>query len=107
MAGDMEHFDGGDGGDDGESGDIEHRPLPPEEYVTPRLDYLTYEVYPRASEIWRDTGVGYVFVGARFHVPDAQATRAALSLYDIDRETRRALKIMAGRGHFDLLPGED
>lgn len=105
----MEPYDGDDGGDDGDddAGEIERKPLPPEEFVAPRLDYLATEVYPRASEIWREMGTGYVFVGARFHIPEVQATRAALGLYHIDRETRRALKIMAGRGRFDLPPDED
>ena len=82
-------------------GPIGRRPLPSDEYVAPRLDYLTKEVFPRAIETWHEIADGFVFVGARLFVPEAQATRAALTLYDIDREARRAIRIIAGRGYFE------
>jgi hypothetical protein len=77
------------------------RSLPPEEFVTPRVEFLTHEVYPRAKTLWDDLGGGSVFLEARLHVPEAQASRAALTLYDIDREARRAVRIIVGRGIFD------
>jgi hypothetical protein len=105
MADDIDRFGNGDDEDGDEDEDvgtaIERRELPSEEYIAPRLDYLTTEVFPRAAEIWNETGTGYVFVDTRLHIPDAQASRAALSLYEIDRETRRALQIIAGRGRYE------
>jgi hypothetical protein len=86
---------------------VDRRSLPPEEFVNPRVDYLTTEVFPRASELWREIAPGFVFIEARLHVPEAQATRAALTLYDIDREARRAVRIIAGRGRYEPGVGEE
>jgi hypothetical protein len=86
---------------DGVADSRDRRSLPPDEFVNPRIEYLTTRVYPRASEFWREIGSGFVFVEARLHVPHDQATRAALTLYDIDREARRAVRIIAGRGRFE------
>jgi hypothetical protein len=78
----------------------DRRSVPPEEYVAPRLSYLETSVFPRTSVLWRDIGSGFVFVEAVLRSPDQQASRAALALYDIDREARRAARIVAGRGDY-------
>lgn len=77
------------------------REVPSEQYVAPRVEFLSNEVYPRAAAAWKSFGDGYVFMGARFHVPAGHASQAAIALYDIDRETRRAIRIIAGRGQFE------
>jgi hypothetical protein len=76
------------------------QPVPPEEYLQPRLGHLVTEVLPHAARTWREVGSGFEFVGASFHIPETQASRAALALYDLDREARRAVRVMAGRGQY-------
>jgi hypothetical protein len=75
--------------------------LPPEEYLRPRLAFLEAETLPRASEVWQEVGPGFVFVEARLRLLDSQASHAGWALYDLDRESRRAMRIIAGRGRFE------
>jgi len=71
--------------------------IPPESYVAPRLMYLNDHVYPESRALWLKEfgGDSFVFLEARFRVPHNASSRAALALYALDRETRRALRIVA------------
>lgn len=86
--------------------EYEEPSVPPEDVLRPRLDVLASHTLARASEIWGDVGGGFEFVEARFRVLDAQASRAAFALYDLDKESRRSVRVIAGRGRFEPAIGE-
>jgi hypothetical protein len=69
--------------------------------LRPRIAFLEAEALPRASEVWREIGAGFVFVEARLRLLDSQASHAGWALYDLDRESRRAMRVMTGRGAFE------
>jgi hypothetical protein len=80
--------------------------LPPNEVLAPWLGRLEARTLPRAKALWADVGRGAVLVETRFYVRDGQASRAALALYDLDRESRRSLRLLAARGSLDLPESE-
>jgi len=72
-------------------------PLPPEEILRPRIDALASRALPQASNLWAEVGDGFVFLDARFYIRDSQVSRAGWALYDLDRESRRAVRFLVGR----------
>ena len=59
-------------------------------------------VLPLSRDVWNEIGQGFVLVEARFSILDAQVSRAGWALYDLDRETRRSVRVIAGRGELDV-----
>src|SRR4051794_14423277 len=77
-------------------------PLPPEEILRPRIEAFALRTLPATWDLWTEIGQGLVFVDARFYVRDSQVSRAGWALYDLDRESRRAARLIAGRGTLDF-----
>ena len=81
-------------------------PLPPEEVLESRIEALASRAFPTARALWDEVGRGFVFVEARFYLEDSQASRTGWALYDLDRESRRAVKVISGRGAVEIPTSE-